>query len=143
MAVREPVEMDAEGIARVHVDSWRETYSGVLDDRFFTEEAYSRRLQFWGRYLAVQPRPGRMSVAVQDGTIVGFANAGDAVGPDAEHGFPPARPLHLFSIYLLAVAHGTGAGQALRFTNAEMVQNSTTKSTRGSLVKTLSAMVFD
>lgn len=105
--------MDAEGIAHVHVDSWRETYSGVLDERFFTEAAYSRRLQFWRRYLTMQPRPGRMSVAVQDGTIAGFANAGHAVGPDAEHGFPPARPLHLFSIYLLAAAHGNGAGQAL------------------------------
>jgi ribosomal protein S18 acetylase RimI-like enzyme len=113
VTVREAVETDAEGIARVHVDSWRQTYSGVLDDRFFTEAAYSRRLQFWGRYLAMHPRPGRMSVAVQDGTIVGFANAGDAVGPDAEHSFPPTRPLHLFSIYLLAVAHGNGAGQAL------------------------------
>lgn len=42
----------------------------------------------------------------------------------------------------IAESH-SGAPPKIRFTNAEMGQNSTTKSTRGSLVKTLSAMVFD
>jgi ribosomal protein S18 acetylase RimI-like enzyme len=111
--VREAVTSDAEGVARAHVDSWRETYSEILDDRFFSEDPFTRRLRFWSRYLSLQPRPGRMSVAFQAERIIGFANAGNAVGPDAEHGFTPARPLHLFSIYLLAAAHGSGAGQAL------------------------------
>jgi ribosomal protein S18 acetylase RimI-like enzyme len=52
-------------------------------------------------------------VALLNETVIGFANAGDAVGPDAEHGVPPARPLHVFSIYLRASAHGVGTGQAL------------------------------
>ncbi len=111
--VREAVASDAEGVARTHVESWRETYSGILHERFFSENAFIRRLKFWTRYLSMEPRPGRMAVAVNDERIIGFANAGDAIGPDAEHGFVPARPLHLFSIYLLAVAHGTGAGQSL------------------------------
>jgi len=113
VSVRAAQESDAAGIARVHVDSWRETYAGVLDDRFFSEDAYARRLEFWTRYLSMDPRPGRMAVALRDGSIIGFANAGNAAGPDAEHGFSPVRPLHLFSIYLLNLAHGTGAGQAL------------------------------
>lgn len=46
------------------------------------------------------------------GEVAGFANSGKSVGPDAERGVPAARPL-LFAIYLLARAHGTGAGQAL------------------------------
>jgi ribosomal protein S18 acetylase RimI-like enzyme len=111
--VREAVASDAEGIARVHVDSWRETYSGVLADRFFTEEAFERRLRFWSSYLSGQPRRGRMAVALKSEKVIGFANAGDAVGPDAEHGVPPARPVHLFSIYLRAADHGAGTGQAL------------------------------
>ncbi|HEY9263155.1 MAG TPA: GNAT family N-acetyltransferase [Mycobacterium sp.] len=111
--VREALDSDAGGVARTHVDSWRETYSGVLDERFFSMDAFRRRLEFWTCYLSTEPRPGRMAVAVRDGDVIGFANAGDAVGPDAEHGVGPARPLHLFSIYLLLSAHGTGAGQAL------------------------------
>ena len=95
------------------MDGWRETYSGILDDRFFSEQAFVRRLRFWDRYLSMEPRPGHLAVALRGGDVIGFANSGDARGPDAEHGFSPARPLHLFSIYLLAAAHGTGAGQSL------------------------------
>jgi len=113
VSVRDAVASDAENIARVHVDAWRETYSGVLADHHFTEEAFSRRRQFWTRYLSLAPRPGRMVVAERGGAPVGFANAGDARGPDAEHGFPPARSLHLFSIYLLSAAHGSGLGQSM------------------------------
>lgn len=111
--VREAVASDAEDVARVHVDAWRETYSGVLPDHHFTEEAVSRRRQLWTEYLSLEPRPGRMVVAERGGVVVGFANSGEARGLDAEHGFPPARPLHLFSIYLLATAYGRGLGQAM------------------------------
>lgn len=107
--VRDAVASDAEAVARVHVDAWQETYSGVLAERHFSEEAFSRRKRFWTGYLSLEPRPGRMVVAERGGVPVGFANAGEARGPDAEHGFPPARSLHLFSIYLLAAAHGSGS----------------------------------
>lgn len=113
MQVRDARIGDARNIARVHVDSWRETYSGILDERYFTQEAFERRADFWGTYVALDPRPGRLAVAVEEGEIVGFANSGESIGPDAERTFPVARPLTLFSIYVLGRAHGTGAGQAL------------------------------
>jgi ribosomal protein S18 acetylase RimI-like enzyme len=111
--VRDAVASDAANIARVHIDAWRETYSGVLERHHFSEEAFSRRQQFWTGYLSLVPRPGRMVVAERGGITVGFANSGEARGPDAEHGFPPARSLHLFSIYLRAAAHGGGLGQSM------------------------------
>lgn len=52
-----------------------------------------------------------MSVALQGERVIGVANAGNAIGPVLN--MAPARSLHLFSIYFLAAAHGTGAGQAL------------------------------
>ncbi|AMM19747.1 hypothetical protein AX769_05780 [Frondihabitans sp. PAMC 28766] len=113
VAVRDAIVGDAKGIARVHVDSWRETYAGVLNERFFSEDVFDRRAAFWSSYLDLSPRPGSLAVAEIDGTIVGFANSGKSIGVDAEHGFPAARPLTLFSIYLLAQSQGTGAGQAL------------------------------
>jgi len=94
--IREPVAADAEAIARVHVDSWRETYSGMLHERYFSEDAFARRTDLWTRYLSAAERPGRMVVAERDGAIIGFANSGNSIGPDAEHGFPPARPVTLF-----------------------------------------------
>lgn len=104
---------DEAGIARIHVDSWRETYGNLLDERFFGEKMFDRRLSFWRDYLQMSPRPGRMAVAVNAERTLGFANSGDSVGPDAEHGHPVVRPLTLFSIYLIEVEHGTGVGQML------------------------------
>jgi len=112
-SIRDAVASDAENIARVHVDAWREAYSGVLADHHFSDEALGRRQHFWGRYLSLVPRTGRTFVAERDGALVGFANSGEARGPDAEHGFPPARALHLCSIYLIAAAHGSGLGQSM------------------------------
>lgn len=113
LVVREAVLGDEVGIARVHVDAWRETYGHLLDERHFDEMTFRRRLSFWRGYLQLIPRPGRMAVAVDEGHVLGFANAGNSVGPDAEHGHPVVRPLTLFSIYLRATVHGTGAGQLL------------------------------
>lgn len=113
MIIREATADDVTGIARVHIDSSREAYAGLLDDWWFSDEAYARRLDFWTGFVAEDPRPGRLAVAVDGEVIVGFANAGPATGPDAERGSPPARPLHLFTIYLMASAHGTSLGQGL------------------------------
>lgn len=111
--VRDAVAADAPGIARVHVDAWRETYAGVLSETNWSEAASARRLAFWRGYLALDPRPGRTAVAVDGEQVVGFANAGEARGEDAEHGHVPARDEHLFSIYVLAARHGRGVGRAL------------------------------
>lgn len=113
MLVRDAVLGDEAGIARVHIDSWRETYGHLFDERFFGEAMLERRLSFWRDYLQLSPRPGRMAVAVNGEQMLGFANAGDSVGEDAEHGHPVVRPLTLFSIYLREVEHGTGVGQRL------------------------------
>ncbi len=113
MLVREAVLGDEVGIAGVHIDSWREVYGHLFDESFFGEAMLARRLSFWRDYLQLSPRPGRMAVAVNAEHLLGFANAGDSVGEDAEHGHPVVRPLTLFSIYLREVAHGTGVGQQL------------------------------
>lgn len=111
--VREARQHDVDGIARVHVDAWRETYTGMVPERYFSDAAYRQRQAMWTRYLAMNPRPGGLTVAVEGERIVGFSNAGPARGPDVEKGHTPARPLHLYSIYLLAAEHGKGVGSAL------------------------------
>lgn len=105
---------DAEQIARVHSSAWRETYAGVLSEQFFEDAAHERRRGMWTALLADPPSSTTIAIGQrQDGRIVGFATSGDARGTNAEHGFAPARPLHLFTIYVLAAEHGTGLGQAL------------------------------
>ncbi|ODU11263.1 MAG: hypothetical protein ABT15_23040 [Pseudonocardia sp. SCN 73-27] len=54
---------DVDGIARVTVRSWRETYAGVLADHHFDDGALDRRRDQWTRFLTMDPLPGRLVVA--------------------------------------------------------------------------------
>jgi ribosomal protein S18 acetylase RimI-like enzyme len=112
-AIRSAASPDAAGIARVHVDSWRETYSGLMPERFFDEDAFERRRRMWDAYLALEVPYGTLVVAESDERVVGFAFSGPAQDDDATRGHGPVRELHLFAIYLLKSEHGKGTGRAL------------------------------
>jgi len=109
-----PAEVsDAHGIADVHIESWRETYSGVVPDRFMSADALEARRRMWKSILTLDPLPGAIAVAERGEKVIGFAFAGSADHPDAVKGFAPARGLHLYSIYLLADEQGAGTGKVL------------------------------
>lgn len=97
---------DAAGIARVHATSWRETYGRFVDDPD-TDPWFDvdRRVAMWRSNL--ERAEFVTVVAVDDTGIVGFAAAQAATEPDA------VRPEELTMLYVLARAHGSGAGQAL------------------------------
>lgn len=105
--VREARLEDAAAIAAVHNASWRETYSGRVPESFLGEGALERRTSMWTRLLTDPGDRRAFVVRDGDGAIVGFA----ASGPSHEDNAP--RELELYMIYLLATAHGSGAGQRL------------------------------
>jgi len=104
--VRPATAGDAEAIARVHAQSWRETYGRFVDDPdtnpWFGVE---RRIDMWSTTLRDADAP--VMVAIADGEIIGFAAAKSTPEPEA------VRPEELTMLYVVAAAHGTGAGQAL------------------------------
>lgn len=107
MIIREPLPGDAEALAAVHVQGWRDTYAHLLPEQFFDQEAYRRRVDMWTRIID-RPDPARtVRVAEIDGAIVGFAMSGPALGADA------VRDRELYSIYLETAHQGSGAAQAL------------------------------
>ena len=96
-------------MARVHVQSWRETYHGVMADGVLDDpELLPGRERFWQAALS-DPRwaRNRTSVVVVDGSVVGIAMAGPPRGEKAEPG------VELYVLYLLAENHGSGGGSAL------------------------------
>ena len=101
---------DAEELASVHVQVWRETYGGLLPERFYDDAARASRQMMWSDRLSQEPGRERVRIARQHGRIVGFA----ARGPAAEHlGIPPVRDEQLYALYVVASAHGRGVGRAL------------------------------
>ena len=72
ISIRQGTSGDAEGIARVHVDSWRETYDGILPPRVLSAQTYARRLALWrqtpgfrvpARLLSARPIVAALDVA--------------------------------------------------------------------------------
>lgn len=107
--IRIPLASEAEVIADLHVETWRQTYGHLLPEGFFTTEHTAHRRRMWDRLVTEQ---SAMTVRVTevDGGIVGFTIA----GPAERHDDASApRDLQLYAIYVDAAHHGSGAGHAL------------------------------
>lgn len=106
LIIRPATVDDAEGIARVHATSWRETYGRFVDDSdndpWFSVD---RRIDMWRSNL--KEDASATVVAEDESGIIGFGAAQETHEPDA------ARPEELTMLYVLARAHGSGAGQAI------------------------------
>lgn len=106
--IREAEHSDARAMARVHVDSWRTAYEGIVPADYLADLSYDSRESWWEQVLATE-RPGvKTFVAETDrGEIVGLAGA----GPERQ-GDPTYRA-ELYVIYLLAVYQRQGLGHRL------------------------------
>ncbi|MHB8647860.1 MAG: GNAT family N-acetyltransferase [Thermomicrobiales bacterium] len=103
--IREATAADAPAIARVHVESWRTTYRGIVPDDALANLSIERRERFWAGTLSNPDGPGFAYVAADDaGTVVGFASG----GPEREGDLVYTG--ELYAIYLLAEQQGQGIG---------------------------------
>jgi GNAT superfamily N-acetyltransferase len=104
VSIRAAVAGDAVAIARVHVESWRTTYTGIVPDEYLAGLDEALRAKLWGERLNANTV---VLVAECKGKLVGFADAGEireAVETcDAE----------LYALYLLKEAQGRGIGSEL------------------------------
>lgn len=108
MIVRTARPTDAHGIARVHVDSWRTTYPGIVPDTVLARLNYGNRERFWHNALNERDSQNVVVVAADEaGKIAGFASG----GPQREGVEGYAGELH--AIYLYADVQGQGIGRQL------------------------------
>ncbi|MBB4826153.1 L-amino acid N-acyltransferase YncA [Sporosarcina luteola] len=103
--IRKAVQGDEEGIAKVHVDSWRSTYKGIVSDEYLEQLSYEERANMWKRAIGGNP----LYVAENaDDQIVGFATGGKE-----RSGNYAGYAGELYAIYLLKEAQGKGLGALL------------------------------
>lgn len=126
MVIRHARLGDAEGIAMVHIDSWRTTYKGIVPDEVLAKLSYTEREQRWVRILTSAERDNHLIFVAEDenGQIIGFAGGGPEREGDTEY------KGELYAIYLLKESQGKGIGRLL----TKAVANSLLQAGYGSML---------
>lgn len=106
--IRKAISDDAPSLARVHIDSWRTTYKGIVQNDFLEAMSYGNSETRWRDRIVNNQSQYALFVAEDDsGRIVGFADGGaDRSGGTLYDG-------ELYSIYLLQDSQRKGIGKQL------------------------------
>ncbi len=112
--VRAASPADAGPISRIHVDTWRATYVGIVPTEHLASLAYPDRESRWDKILTTdQPATSYFVAETDVSEIVGFASG----GPERE-GNHTYRG-EIYAIYVLKEYQGQGIGRRLVSTLAE------------------------
>lgn len=111
---------DIPGIARVHVQAWRETYAGIVPAAHLAQLSTERSEQVWVRSLAAPA--GRTFVLAPGGQVQGFVSAGPTRG-DLK-----AFDGEIYALYLLGHLQGRGHGRRLFAAAVEALRDDTHRS---------------
>jgi L-amino acid N-acyltransferase YncA len=105
MKIRRATPEDAEGIARVQVDSWKTTYRGIVPDNFLDQMRLDIREERWREMI---PNHYAYVAETDNGEIVGFSSG----GPE-RFGNYPGYDGELYAIYILESFQRKGLGKRL------------------------------
>lgn len=105
--IRRAALEDAAGIAKVHVDTWRTAYTGLVPDEVLANMTYEQREDMWRNILTNWSHANFVYVAAAADQIVGFVSGGK-LREDK-----PGYTGELYAIYLLQNTQGQGLGRRL------------------------------
>jgi ribosomal protein S18 acetylase RimI-like enzyme len=115
ITVRAATIEDAKDIARVHIDTWRSTYRGIVPDDYLDTLSYERHIRGWTNQIReASEDKSIIYVAIDEGNqVVGFISGGPNRIDD------PVYKGELYAIYILQSCHGQGIGRQLTFALAK------------------------
>ena len=107
--IRQATLEDAAGIARVHVESWRTTYPGIMPQEHLDALSVTDRERTWTEILSADGlAKATVYVAEMDGgEVVGFVSGGKERAGD------PDYRSEVYGLYLLQSQQGKGLGRRL------------------------------
>ena len=109
MKIRQATIEDAAALARVHVDTWRTTYRGIVPDDYLASLSYEKRTARWTEQIQAT-LAGKFAIFVaedEDGQIAGFVDGGPNRDED------PVYKGELYAIYIRQAYQGHGIGKQL------------------------------
>lgn len=105
--IRKARPADAEAVARIYVESWRDTYPLVLPARLLSSMTVEGQSARWRNAIAIAAREAVYVAEDDKGKIVGMTSMGRArdsgLGYDAE----------IYTLYVDPMMTGRGVGRAL------------------------------
>ena len=108
---------DSGPIAKVHVDTWRTAYTGIVPVDYLAGLSYGKRESSWYQILTTnQPATSNFVAETECGDVVGFAGG----GPEREAN--KTYRGELYAIYLLDSHQHSGIGRRLVSTVARRLQ---------------------
>jgi ribosomal protein S18 acetylase RimI-like enzyme len=82
MKIRRATTRDADALARIHIDSWRSAYRGLVPDLYLDSLDYAKRAERFRESLAGNAE--ETYLAERHGEISGFLILGDCRDPDVD-----------------------------------------------------------
>ena len=104
--LRRATVSDSPAVARVHVQSWRESFTGIVPQSFLEKMSFEDRAQAFRTRFAVDSYRMFMAETPADG-VIGFADFGKARETDRPY------QAELYAIYLLRDFQRQGVGRKL------------------------------
>ena len=106
--IRKAAAGDANVIARIYVDTWRDTYAGIIPDQILLRMSHRRQSAAWSVGFGKR-RNGHMVMVAEDSRagVVGFGSCGRA----RYLNLPYDGEVH--TLYVLADYQGQGIGKKL------------------------------
>jgi len=106
VSIRPATVGDIGAIAWVDVETWRETYPGMLPERMLVGLTVKERRRSWAEFILRHPGDVIVAVHAKDG-IVGFGSCG------ALRGAGEAFAGEIFTLYVDPAYQGEGTGRRL------------------------------
>lgn len=101
--LRKAVQVDVHEIARIHVNSWKVAFAGLISERYINRHTYSSRVDEWSEIIKTNAET--VVVAENKGKMVGFMSY-------SAH-FPFSKILTLNKLYLCPSVFGRKLGSQL------------------------------
>lgn len=104
--IRQATALDGGDIARIHVETWRHAYKGIVPEVYLGDLSVAKRSEFWTKELA-KPSTSALVAIDDSGRAIGWASFGPSRDDDVA-GFG-----ELYAIYLQSDEWGKGYGKTL------------------------------